>query len=229
MNRYALVCLVFAVTAQGAAAQYSDSDTPSGQKSGWYVGAGFGAAWSRVSDDTIDAINGALLPVVPGAAFSIVNKDKRSGVGEVLIGYSFNRYFALEAGYASLGQTQANIDFRAGLSSVGNFNLTYNMRAAFIDAVGLFPLSEKWAVLGRAGAAYSQVHADFKGEPISVITSTNDQTENKVLPKFGAGVDYRANNSFTIRGQWERYKMPDPFTEDKFNVDTATLVVLYHF
>lgn len=232
MNKYALACmvsLVFAVTAQGAAAQYSDSGTPSGPKSAWYIGVGIGSSVANIPDETIDGINAALLPAVPGATFSVINKDKHSGVGEGLVGYSFNRYFAVELGYASLGSSKADIDFRSGLVSVGSFNLEYNMSATFIDAVGLFPLNEKWSVLGRAGAAYSRVHADMKGDPLTFAVSTNDQTEVKVLPKFGAGVDYRANSSFTIRAQWERYKMPDPFSEEKFNVDAGTLVVLYHF
>jgi OOP family OmpA-OmpF porin len=232
VNKYALAgmfSLAFAVTAQGADSQYSDPGTPSGPKTSWYIGAGFGASWASIPDQTIDGINAVLLPNVPGATFSVINKDKHSGVGEGLIGYSFNRYFAVEGGYVSLGNAKADIDFRGGLVSVGTFNMKYNMSATFIDAVGLFPLSEKWSVLGRVGAAYSRVHADFEGEPITFAVSTNDQTEVKILPKFGAGVDYRANPSFTIRAEWERYKMPDPFSEEKFNVDAATLVLLYHF
>jgi len=59
VNKYALACmvsLVFAVTAQGAAAQYSDSGTPSGAKSRWYIGVGIGASVANIPDETIDGI-----------------------------------------------------------------------------------------------------------------------------------------------------------------------------
>jgi hypothetical protein len=50
-----------------------------------------------------------------------------------------------------------------------------------------------------------------------------------VREKLGAGVDYNLSPAFTARAQWERYKMPDPFSDELFNVDTATLSLLYRF
>jgi hypothetical protein len=70
---------------------------------------------------------------------------------------------------------------------------------------------------------------DFTGSPITLIVANSDKTESKVREKFGAGVGYNLNSAFAVRAEWERYKMPDPLSDELFNVDAATLSVLYRF
>ncbi len=230
MNKYAvagMVSLALAGTAQGAAAQYAAAKS-GGAASAWYVGAGFGETFASIPEQTIDGIDSAL-SAANGAAFSVINKDKHSTGAKFFVGYTFNPYFAVEVGYAALGNSTADMDFRSGLNSVGTFNLEYKMSAAFIDAVGLFPVTDKWSLLGRLGVSYNRVTTDLNGSPITFVISSNDQKETKVREKFGAGVDYMLNPAFTARVEWERYKMPDPFSDEMFNVDTAMLSLLYRF
>ena len=206
-----------------------DPANPSGPASPWYVGLGVGYSYANIPEQTIDGLNSSLLAVVPGAAFSVVSTDKRSTGTKLLLGYDFNRYFAVEGGYAYLGRTSANMDFRAGLSSVGTFDLDYKMSAWFADAVGMFPLGEKWSLVGRLGVSYNRVSTTANGNPITLLASNNDKVDNAVQPKFGAGLDYHFSPAFTGRLEWERYKMPDPLSDENFNVDAATLSVLFHF
>jgi OOP family OmpA-OmpF porin len=107
--------------------------------------------------------------------------------------------------------------------------MDYKMTAAFIDAVGMLPVSDKWSFIGRVGVSYSRVSSNLNGEPLTIIVSENDKSESKVREKFGAGIDYNMNPKVTIRAEWERYKMPDPLSDEKFNVDAATVSLLYHF
>lgn len=233
MNKYGvsgMVSLVLAATAQVAAAQ----DTPAkagGAASPWYVGVGIGLSDASIPEQTIGGIN-SVLSAANGATFSVIDKDKRSTGVKYLVGYSLNRNFAVEGGYAVLGKSSVSMDFRSGTpvsASVGGFNMEYEMTAAFVDVVGMLPLGEKWSLIGRIGASYGKVAADFNGTPITFIVSNDDKSESKVREKFGAGADYHLNPAFTVRAEWERYKMPDPFSNELFDVDTATLSLLYRF
>ncbi len=230
MNKYGvsgMVSLVLAATAQVAAAQ----DTPAkagGAASPWYVGVGIGLSDASIPEQTIGGIN-SVLSAANGATVSIIDKDERSTGAKLLVGYSFNRNFAVEGGYAVLGESSVNMDFRNGLVSVGGFNMEYEMSAVFVDAVGMLPLSEKWSLIGRVGVSYSKIDATFNGSPVTIIASNDDKSESKVREKFGAGVDYNPNPVFTVRAEWERYKMPDPLSNKVFNVNAATLSVLYRF
>jgi OmpA-OmpF porin, OOP family len=233
VNKYAvggIVTVVFAGIAQTAAAQYpaAQSGVPA---TPWYVGAGIGRTYANIPEQTIDAFNSSL-SAANGATFSLVDKDKTSTGAKLFLGYSFNRYFAVEGGYATLGSSQANMDFRSGApvsTSVGTFNMKYKMSAEFIDAVGMLPVNEKWSFFGRLGVSYDKVSADVNGQPLTILVSNNANKDNVIRAKFGAGVDYNLSPAFTVRAEWERYKMPDPFSDELFNVDTATLSLLYHF
>jgi OmpA-OmpF porin, OOP family len=233
VNKYAaagMVSLALAGSVQGAAAQNSDAKS-GGTVSPWYVGAGIGQTFASIPEQTIDGINSALI-TADGASFSVIDKDKRSAGSKFFAGYTFNPYLAAEGGYAALGNSTVNMNFLNGApisASVGSFNMKYKMTAFFIDAVGFLPVYERLSLFGRVGVSYNDVDASFSGKPTTFIISGNNTSATKVREKFGAGIDYSLNPAFTVRAEWERYKMPDPFSDELFNVDTATLSLLYHF
>ena len=230
MNKHAvagMVSLALAGIAQGAAAQ-DPAAKSGGPASSWYVGAGFGQTFASIPAQTIDSIN-SVLSAANGATSSVIDKDKHSSGAKFFVGYTFNAYFAVEGGYASLGRSTANMSFLGCPTPECSFNMKYKMSAAFIDAVGVLPVTDKWSLIGRVGVSYNRVTTDFNGSPNMFAISSNDTTETKVREKFGAGVDYKLNPAFTARAEWERYKMPDPFSTELFNVDTATLSLLYRF
>lgn len=233
MNRRILtsmVLLALAGIAQGAAAQYP-ADKSGGPTTPWYVGAGLGIIDASIPSQTVNGTNAALA-AANGAAFTVVDEDSHSTGTKFLVGFKFNRNFAAEVGYASLGRTSTHTDFRGtGVPSVsvGTFDLDYKMAGPFIDAVGFLPLSEKWSLIGRIGVSYVKTSISADGAPLTLIISSNDKSETEAREKFGAGVDYNINAAFTVRGEWERYKAPDPLSDEVFDVDTATLSLLYRF
>jgi OOP family OmpA-OmpF porin len=183
VNKHAvagMVSLALAGIAQAAAAQHPPAKQ-GGPASPWYVGAGIGQTYASIPNQTVDGID-SVLSAANGATFSVIDKDKHSARFKFFVGYTFNSYFAVEGGYAALGDSTVNMDFRSGTpvsASVGGFNMKYKMTAAFIDAVGSLPVSEKWSLIGRVGVSYNRVSADFNGSPITFIVSPNDTTESK--------------------------------------------------
>jgi OOP family OmpA-OmpF porin len=121
------------------------------------------------------------------------------------------------------------MDFRTGLNSIGTFDVKYKMTAVFVDLVGMIPFAEKWSLIGRIGAAYGKTSVTTNGSPISFAISNDDKSDKEVREKFGAGIDYNVNAKFTVRAEWERYKLPDPFSDEMINADTATLGLLDRF
>ncbi|HVY07585.1 MAG TPA: porin family protein [Burkholderiales bacterium] len=233
MNNQVLRGLVFLalVGIAGGASAASPYDKATEAKTPWYIGVGIGYTSANIPSQTIDSIS-SQLAVVNGASSTIIDKDRKSTGLKFALGYDFSRYYGLEAGYAYLGETKADMDFRAGApitTSVGTFNMKYKMSAYYLDLVGNLPLNNKWTLTGRVGAAYGKTSSDFNGQPTTITLSSNDKSEGKVREKFGAGVVYNINTSFGVKAEWEHYKLPDPLSDEKFNVDTAMISVLYHF
>jgi len=225
-----LVLLAFSAISLGVSAQES-AKAPDGPASLWYMGVGIGATAASIPDQTVNNAN-AVFVAANGAASTIVDEKNRSTGLKVFLGYKFHSNFAVEGGYASLGTTSIHSDFRsAGVpsTSVGTFDLDYKMTAPFIDAVGTFPLNDKWSLIGRVGLSYTKTSANINGSPLTLLVSSNDKSENKIREKFGAGVDYNINAGFTVRAEWERYKAPDPLGDKVFDVDMASVSVLFRF
>jgi OOP family OmpA-OmpF porin len=226
-----MVSLALTGMAQGAAAQDAAAK-PGGPAPRWYIGAGLGEDFASIPQQTIDAANSALLSAVPGATSSAIDTNERSTGAKLFLGYSFSRYFAIEGGYAPLGTSSANMSFYSGspiLVPVGSFNMEYEMTAAYIDAVGSLPLNEKWSLIGRVGAAYGRTNVSVSGSPLTVVLSSSQTSKSTVRAKFGAGADYNLNPAFTVRAEWELYQLPDPLSSELFDVNAATLSLLYRF
>lgn len=240
MNNY--VVAVFSVIALSASTGAMAAQDPTkvksvGLKSSWYFGVGITRAQSGIPANTVDGLSSQLPATTsPPADFVTVDKKKNSTGLKAFLGYSFNRYFALEGGYAVLGNSTANMNGRViggGTSnSVSNFALKYKMSSIFLDAVGTLPLGEQWSLFGRLGAGWNRVSTDgtgSNGAPLTLGGSSNDRVSSKINVKFGAGVGYDFTPEFGVRAEWERYRMKDPLGDDTFWTDAATLSGVYRF
>jgi OOP family OmpA-OmpF porin len=103
-----------------------------------------------------------------------MNDDEEFG-WKVLGGYQFNRYFAAEAGYSRLGDTNAN-------------GTWFNPRAWEASGVGAFPIGPV-SVFGRLGL--------YRGTK----TPGSDNTDLT----YGAGVMYDLTPNVALRGEVQRY------------------------
>jgi OmpA-OmpF porin, OOP family len=228
VNNKLLVC-TFALALAGTSGT-ALAESPSGPGP-WYIGVGVGISDANLPDETVNGANSAL-QAANGASSTVVDTDDQSTSLQIFLGYKFNQNFAVEAGYASLGESTMNADYRsAGVpsTSLGTFSMRYKMTAPYIDAVGILPLGEKWALSGRIGVAYTRTSVDMNGSPLTFVVADSDKSDNKLREKLGAGVEYNLTARATVRAAWDHYKAPDPLSDDSFNVDVGSVSVLFRF
>ena len=121
--------------------------------------------------------------------------------GKLFGGYQLTPNFALEAGVADLGH-------------IANGRAKVDGRGMYLDAVGLYPVLDKWSLLGRIGVGH-----------VNLDTSNGDSGGNGL--KLGLGGQYSLTSNVALRGEWERYH-PSVFG-NKPNIDQYTVGVQVGF
>ena len=125
-----------------------------------------------------------------------------SGTGlKVHGGYAFSPNVALELGAVHLGK----------LSGAGG---EAKADGVFVDAVGLWPVTPEWTLLGRLGVVNTKVRGP-------------QDSDRGTGAKLGLGVQYNLNATTSIRGEWERYSV-DAFG-DKPRPDLYSVGINYAF
>lgn len=114
-----------------------------------------------------------------------ISGNNHAVTGKVYGGLGLSPHFGVEAGVARLG-------------SIGDATGRIGANAAFVDAVGTWPIADKWSLLGRAGLA----RADFN-------SSLGHDTGTGL--KLGAGVQYDISRDLALRAEYERYRLNSVF------------------
>ena len=117
---------------------------------------------------------------------------------EVLGGFKFNRYFALEAGFIQFG------DFEIDNSSV---DITKEANGLKFLAVGHLPLGERVSLFAGAGAFAADV--DEEGRTNGVIHRESDD---------GAGFAFEAGFQFKLTDHWSLDVEYAQYDLDFFNI-----------
>lgn len=185
---------------------------------GWYIGGNVGRT---SSDFDNDRINNSLA----GQGFRVNStaENKRDTGYKLFGGYQLNRNFAVEGGYFDLGR------FSYGFSTfpAGSFNSETRVRGLNLDLVGIVPLSDKFSVFGRVGAAYAQNR--FSSSRTGNIPLGNfDSRNNDTNVKVGLGLEYAFTPALSVRGELERYRINDP-VRNKGYIDMASVGLVYRF
>src|SRR2546426_9432585 len=168
-----------------AAAQSAD-------KAGWYAGLDLGRSRLGMSGADID---GALANQGVGGSSSLDRSDTGFGING---GYRFNRNFAVEAGWARLG------DFSYS-SNTGTDTIDgkFKANALSLAGLGIYPLTPSWSVYGKAGLARTSV--DLEASSGSGASAVSNQSHAGMGWLIGAGATYDfAGGLFTKLG-WDHY------------------------
>ncbi|MBC5785161.1 outer membrane beta-barrel protein [Ramlibacter sp. USB13] len=168
---------------------------------GWYIGGNVGRASTDFDQPA---------PIVaPGVGFG---EDDKDTAWKLYGGYQINRNFAIEGGYYDLGRYDFGYAAPGGTGSARYQGLN-------LDLVGSLPLSDRFSVFGRIGAAYTRARTDFGG---------TSRSEREWGPKYGLGVEYAFTPQLAVRGEWERYRVDDAF-RGRGDIDVASIGLVYRF
>ena len=117
-----------------------------GDTGGFYGGFALGSARADIDEGGIDAELGAV-----GLLSSTSSDDSDTGV-KVFGGYRIGRFLAVEAGYVELGSFTTDSAVSGG--NPGTIHSELDLDGWFLGAVGSYPLTERWDVLGKLGGVY---------------------------------------------------------------------------
>jgi long-chain fatty acid transport protein len=181
--------------------EYGDGDWAGINFDGWYAGFGFGQSQYQDVESSLDEGFAA-----QGVTSSTTANNQTEG-WKVYTGYQFNKYLGAEGGYANLNDMSAN-----STTSIGLVHTDLVSTAWMLAAVGTYPVTENFSVMGKLGAAYVLQTADVKvGSALTQRTG-----DDAYQPYYGVGVSYALVDNFKLRAEWERFDLDD------INIDLMT-------
>ena len=193
------------------------------ETTGPYIGGNIGRTHA-------DFDNGSINQTLTGQGFTVrsTNEDN-SGTGYKLFGgYQLNRNFAVEGGYFDLGKSSYTVNATRNIGgAAGSFNGETRVRGLNLDLVGMLPLSDRFSILGRVGAAYAQSRANFNSTG-SVPANASNNRRNDTNLKVGLGLQYAITEALAMRAEVERYRINDPI-RNRGHIDMASLGLVYRF
>ncbi len=200
----------------GEMEEYGDRDWAGINFDGWYAGLGVGQSHYR---DLASSINSAVASVGGTSRTSV---SPLSEGWKVYGGYQFNKYLALEGGYTNLNDAHANTTITA--PSTGTIRTNVATDAWSLAAVGTYPITDKFSVMGKVGAAYvlTEITAKATGSG-SGTTASVAVGDDSYRPVYGMGVSYALLDNLNLRAEYERFDLKD------INIDLITAGVAVKF
>ncbi|MES2386140.1 MAG: outer membrane beta-barrel protein [Pseudomonadota bacterium] len=188
------------------------------ETTGPYIGGNVGR--TRADFD-----NGSINRTLAGQGLTVRSTtEDNSGTGYKLFGgYQLNRNFAVEGGYFDLGKSS----YTFNTTPVGTFNGQTRVRGLNLDLVGMLPVTDRFSVLGRIGAAYAQSRANFSSTGAVAANTTNPRRNDTNL-KVGLGMQYAITEALAVRAELERYRINDP-VRNRGHIDMASVGLIYRF
>jgi len=166
----------------------------------------------------------------PQRAFWIPGKDEESTSWNVLAGYRFFRYAAIELAYHDFGTlhefspsrtigTVTTLEVKSELESTG----------ATLSLLGELPITAGWSVFLRAGGLFADqdVSRRISGSPL-VATSTSHESYDSEVFLYGIGTQLDFGAHWTVRLDFQRYDDVGKGNGlGEADVDVLTLGVLF--
>ena len=185
---------------------------------GVYVGVGAGESKAKID-------NARITQGLLGSGFvtDSLSEDTKGNAYKAYIGMPLNPFWAVEAGYFDLGR----FGFTANTSPPGSLLGTARIKGLNLDLVGTLPISDRWSLLGRVGAAYAETKDNFSSTGAVVVTNPSP-SKKQTNVKFGFGTQYAFTPALTVRLEAERYRVNDAVGQ-RGDVDLVTLGLVYRF
>ena len=184
----------------------------------FYGGLGVGQSRAQLNEGRLtDSLLGTGL-----RATSIFN-DKRDTGYKLFGGYQFDRHVGIEAGYVRLGE----FGFNAPTQPSGTLGGRIELQSVYLDLVGTLPISDNLSAIGRIGANHARAQGRYTGTG-AVLPSSFERSESKTGYKAGLGLQYAFSPSVLLRGEVERYRVPNSAGQ-RGHVDLYSVSLVFPF
>jgi OOP family OmpA-OmpF porin len=159
----------------------------------WYVGAGGGRAdakrtssWGQVADASL--LNSGIT--------SSTQVESHETAWKIFGGYQFNQNWAAEAGYTDLGNYRGTSSISAPAVAAAGGN--WQAYAVSVAGVGIYPVTDRFAVFGKAGLAGTRLKVNVSGTQYS-------PSATRAQPLLGVGGRFDVTKVFGVRAEFERF------------------------
>jgi len=163
--------------------------------SGLYAGVALG--WVSAPDLSASGIDAALASGLPPSQTSGVTNG--STAWQVFAGYRFNRHFAFEMSYnyiSDMGFTT----YVPSLSAIGAGDWSgYDVDGVLVASL---PIGERFAVFGKAGAAFYDVQLEAMPTTGSVTYKFVGEATGW-SPALGVGASFTFAEGWAVRAEWD--------------------------
>ena len=156
------------------------------EDSGYYIGAGIGQSRQKFTDF-----------------------DGKDTSFKLYGGWSFNKYFAVEAGYIN-GGTQSD--------SFEGVNLDISNEGLFVEGLAKWPLGSVVAPYAKFGYVFYESTAKLSSGSQSV-----SETESDSDFIYGGGLEFKLGDNVRLRAEYEEVNLPDTA------FDNYTLAISWKF
>jgi OOP family OmpA-OmpF porin len=192
------------------------------QDQGWYIGVGVGQSKAKDVGDCSD------LQTLTPSTVSCSTKDTSTG-GKVFGGYQFNQYVAAEAGYVNLGKFTLSASVPPP-SPFATASASDKVSGLSVDAVGTWPITPEFALLGRIGIFFWKLEASSSiafTNPLAPCCTSDNVTGAGA--DFGVGAKYDFAKNMGVRAEFQRFKSIGNDTTGKTDVDLLSASFVYRF
>lgn len=203
---------------------------------GFYVGGMYGQSDKQIDIQSFDSY--AMTRVFPSPNVQLTVESMSSTLDGsdsafgFVGGYRFNTHFAIEGGYFDLG----NVAYRAnatgnitGVPTDARLNVDTETSGITVSALGVWPLSYRWEIYGRAGALFSS--NDFRAfyDDVEQSPRRAQFSENDVDFLAGIGTSFNFFEIYDLRLEFMRIFDASDETTGEADVDMISLGITVVF
>ena len=203
------LALLGAVSSSAVFAQ----DTP-----GFYIGGNIGTTQSDFNNDSLSSTLASR-----GFRVNSMTEDDSSSGYKLFGGYQLNRNFAVEGGYYDLGR----FSYSSITIPASSFSGNTRVQGVNLDLVGMLPITDRFSVIGRVGAAYAHSTVDITRTGF-IPANLFETRKNDTYGKVGLGLQYALTEALAVRAELERYRVNDP-VRNRGYIDMASVGLIYRF
>lgn len=218
MNKLYSTLLLLGLTSFAGSASAADSN--------WYVGLAVGqSSYAQMKPNAAVLSQGFTQEGLPN---TYTVSDSGNGY-DLVAGYQFFRYLAVEGGYTDFGAVSA--DYQIHLTPSGAAHVGIHATGETLFAVGILPVSDRFSVFGKVGLlAYSQdftANVGVTGGGSKVLPTASD---TGTTPAIGAGASFAFNDRFGLRLGFTRFHaVGDANNTGEGTIDLSYLELMVHF